>query len=566
LLIASGLLYAPALAAPQVQDLPAWAQERRAPARKALVIGIGEYDQATQLSTPVHDAALVAATVRSLDFELPEDRILRGRVNRDTLLTAIKSFARQLGEGDLPFVYFSGHGIERDGINYLVPSNGVAVTDEPGHAYVTLDYLLDKLDEAGVATAIIILDACRTDPFVGVEPESRDLLNLATTTPAAQAEPPAPAPAADSAPATAAPRPSQPSPPVASAPAGLAPVRQGPMAVLVAYAAQPKQAAFSLWLGEEPKVGSIYTRTLTRRLDQLRQFPIKEILSVAEADVFSTTFQRQKPFQHPFAFGALPLSASPLWKALEEETWALSVADASPAQQIDLLRTFIHLFPASDFAFAARRRLAELSAAPSSTVMLAEAPPDTESPETSLALVGRLQSVASAEGGAAMAGANVDLPLVSGWNSLIRDRIGTVRAGEQVRIVRIHPSGNAVRVVTESGQVGYVGNIDFLTADRLKEKATLSFNGSGAFATVADWSALTALRPLLVRSSAAVTIRTAPPGTSDAAADQVAHLRALRIREAVIAQGADPRRITLSPGDRDLPRDTAEVSVFRGGR
>ncbi|HEX8197763.1 MAG TPA: caspase family protein [Pyrinomonadaceae bacterium] len=130
--------------------------------RFALVIGNGSYgDQ--RLNNPVNDANDMAATLKRLGFEVS----LHTDVNRDSMRRAVKSFGEQLRKtGGVGLFYFAGHGVQVKGVNYLIPIgasvNGEAEIEDEG---VDAGMVLRQMEDANNKMNIVILDACRNNPF-----------------------------------------------------------------------------------------------------------------------------------------------------------------------------------------------------------------------------------------------------------------------------------------------------------------------------------------------------------------------------------------------------------------
>jgi hypothetical protein len=129
--------------------------------RLALVIGNANYGR-SPLVNPIHDAESVATELRSLGFLVD----VSTNVNLRQLTQAIDAFAGHLQTGDLALFYYSGHGIQATGENYLLPVDYQAATeaDVPYVAY-SANRLRDKMERSGARLRIIILDACRNNPF-----------------------------------------------------------------------------------------------------------------------------------------------------------------------------------------------------------------------------------------------------------------------------------------------------------------------------------------------------------------------------------------------------------------
>lgn len=132
------------------------------PARRvALVIGNGAYAE-SPLKNPVNDARAMAATLRELGFEV----ILRENANLQQMDEAVREFGRRLERAHAGLFYYAGHGMQIKGRNFLIPI-GSRFEHEDEVAYRSLDasQILDKMDSAKTQVNLMILDACRTNPF-----------------------------------------------------------------------------------------------------------------------------------------------------------------------------------------------------------------------------------------------------------------------------------------------------------------------------------------------------------------------------------------------------------------
>ena len=130
--------------------------------RIALVVGNAKYLNVVKLKNPENDATAVAATLRGLGFEVIE----RENVSRRDMIQATRIFAQKLSPGGIGLFFYAGHGIQAQGANYLVPVDAnLAVEDDLKYETLDLQDILNKLDEARVRLSIVILDACRDNPF-----------------------------------------------------------------------------------------------------------------------------------------------------------------------------------------------------------------------------------------------------------------------------------------------------------------------------------------------------------------------------------------------------------------
>lgn len=129
--------------------------------RFALVIGNGAYKK-SPLRNPANDAYDMAATLRKLGF----DAIHLENANQRSMEDAIREFGRRLRKGGVGLFYFAGHGVQVNGRNYLIPI-GAEIEKETDAKYEAVDAgrVLDEMYEAGNGLNIVILDACRDNPF-----------------------------------------------------------------------------------------------------------------------------------------------------------------------------------------------------------------------------------------------------------------------------------------------------------------------------------------------------------------------------------------------------------------
>ena len=137
--------------------------------RKALVIGNREYGLSS-LKNPINDATAVISALREKGFEV----YFKTDADLETMHQETERFLSLIGPSDEVLFYYSGHGAQAEGVNYLIPAR--AEIDEP----VQLQYrafnaneLMDRLQKAH--TSIVVLDACRDNPFRGAKSGSKGL-------------------------------------------------------------------------------------------------------------------------------------------------------------------------------------------------------------------------------------------------------------------------------------------------------------------------------------------------------------------------------------------------------
>jgi hypothetical protein len=129
--------------------------------RHALVIGNGDYRQ-SPLKNPPNDARSMAATLQSLGFNT---RVMVNADKRD-IEEAIRRFGDQLRSGGVGLFFYAGHGMQIKGVNYLIPI-GTRIEKDADVPYEAVDVgrVLSEMAHAGNAMNIVILDACRDNPF-----------------------------------------------------------------------------------------------------------------------------------------------------------------------------------------------------------------------------------------------------------------------------------------------------------------------------------------------------------------------------------------------------------------
>ncbi len=141
-----------------------WAGQVSAQQRLALVIGNGAYDKGA-LANPPNDAELTAAALADAGFAVT--KIINA--SQTSMKQNIRAFAVRLqraGPNAVAAFYYAGHGVQVDGRNYLIPVDAT-ITAKPDLEYETVEaqWVLDMIGDTGASMSIIILDACRDNPF-----------------------------------------------------------------------------------------------------------------------------------------------------------------------------------------------------------------------------------------------------------------------------------------------------------------------------------------------------------------------------------------------------------------
>ena len=129
--------------------------------RVALVIGNSNY-KVGPLLNPSNDAKAIANKLAQLGFEVLKFEDLR----KVDLKKAIDEFGSKLKGKDSGLFYYAGHGIQVDGINYLVPVDAsIEHENEVEYDCINIGRVLRKMESSKINTKIVILDACRNNPF-----------------------------------------------------------------------------------------------------------------------------------------------------------------------------------------------------------------------------------------------------------------------------------------------------------------------------------------------------------------------------------------------------------------
>jgi uncharacterized caspase-like protein/cytochrome c-type biogenesis protein CcmH/NrfG len=130
--------------------------------RIALVIGNGAYTSAPPLKNPPNDARDMAATLRALGFDVTSGI----NANQRDMKRLIREFGQKLKTGGSGLFYYAGHGVQSKGRNYLIPVEADIQSEvEAEDAAVDVGLVLGYMDDAQNGLNIVILDACRNNPF-----------------------------------------------------------------------------------------------------------------------------------------------------------------------------------------------------------------------------------------------------------------------------------------------------------------------------------------------------------------------------------------------------------------
>lgn len=158
----------------------------------ALIIGNSEYKSvADNLKNPVNDAKSLQKILQAAGYQT--NLVLNA--NLDTMLSSLDKAKEQVDAGGTLVFYYAGHGVQADNQNFLVPTNAqLSNKDKVSREAVSLQEIIEKLQTSSAAAKILIIDACRNDPFpktyrsgtrglVRMQPPARGLMVMYAASP-----------------------------------------------------------------------------------------------------------------------------------------------------------------------------------------------------------------------------------------------------------------------------------------------------------------------------------------------------------------------------------------------
>lgn len=308
-----------------------FASSLQAEERLALVIGNSAYGTVSPLDNPSHDATLIGGTLEKLGFKVT---MLIDSTQID-MKRGISQFGRDLrkaGTDATGLFYYAGHGVQSFGTNYLLPVD-VSLSDAADLDLVAIEAqsVLRQMFSARNKTNIVILDACRNNPFADI-PEFNDN--------------------------------------------GLAEMH-APTGTFLAYATAPGGVALDGLDGNSPFTEAVARQITTPGL------PIEQMFKKVRVDVLEKSNGRQTPwdsssltsdfmFAQATVISAAELEAQQLWKSVE--------ASRDPVQ----IMLFLRGYPDSSYSIDARQLLATVmeqelaGGAPTTPKPAAQGPSDAE--------------------------------------------------------------------------------------------------------------------------------------------------------------------------------------------
>jgi len=160
--------------APASQTSNSQPDNANSPKKFALVIGNGAYAGLTQLANPTNDAEDIAAALEGLGFSV--DKIVNGTLEQMEQGVSQLKDSLSAEPDSYGFFFYAGHGVQSYGDNYLIPVDA----NIPGENYlrlraVSVQLILDELSDARNSLNVVVLDACRDNPFGWSRSETRGL-------------------------------------------------------------------------------------------------------------------------------------------------------------------------------------------------------------------------------------------------------------------------------------------------------------------------------------------------------------------------------------------------------
>jgi len=267
--------------------------------RVALVIGNNDYRAVPKLQKAVNDARTMAETLKRLGFAV----MVAENQTRAAFSQSLLAFDTAIDPGDTAFFFYAGHGFEIAGQNYLLPTDVPAATEGQEElvrdASIMADRILDRLQNRGARTAILVLDACRNNPF-----ERRGVRALAGR-------------------------------------GGLAPMTTLPEGVFSIFSAGPRQTALDRLSESDTDPNSLFTRVFAKQLLD----PGENLVQVAQRTrrVVSEMAERVGHKQVPVYFDQMVDDV--FLNGTAKPGGAASAAPAEPAQSIAALPPVAPLKP-----------------------------------------------------------------------------------------------------------------------------------------------------------------------------------------------------------------------------
>ncbi len=310
--------------------------------RIALVIGNSDYKLISSLPNPKNDAELMSKTLEEVGFEV----VTAIDADRRGMSRAVKRFGKKLrlaGKDAVGLFFYAGHGVQAEGANFLVPI-GAEIEDQSDLSLETLNAsdILSQMESAGNALNLVILDACRNNPYKGrVRSNGRGLARL-------------------------------------NAASGS----------LVAFAAAPGQVA-----ADGTGTNSPYTKALTSAMKQ-PGLTIEQVFKQTRREVENKTGGQQTPWEESSLKGDFSFinveqpsiaAAQPTVSSTIADNSALEVAywnSIQSSQDAAVFKAYLNRFPNGTFTELAAIKLKSLERKVASLTLPVQTPVRTLTPQT----------------------------------------------------------------------------------------------------------------------------------------------------------------------------------------
>ncbi len=281
--------------------------------RIALVIGNGAYTSAPPLKNPPNDARDMAATLRTLGFD-----VVSGiNVNQKDMKRLIREFGMKLKSGGSGLFYYAGHGVQSKGRNYLIPIDADIQSEaEVEDSGVDAGLILNYMDDAQNGLNIVILDACRNNPFARSFRSAGD---------------------------------------------GLAQV-DAPTGTLIAYATAPGRVA-----SDGTAQNGLYTAELLKQM-RVPGVSVTDMFMRVRAEVMKQTSSKQVPWESSslvgsFYFAGTSSDSSPVANTARIDPVAFELSyweTIKNSTNADDFKAYLARYPQGQFAELAKNRVASL--------------------------------------------------------------------------------------------------------------------------------------------------------------------------------------------------------------
>lgn len=299
--------------------IPAYAAPALADKRVALIVGNSAYVNIPRLENPRNDAKLIADTLRTLGFTLVGGNAQLD-LDKEGLDRAVQEFGGQLQGADVALFYYAGHGVGIRGTNFLVPVSANPIREaDVDFQMLDSNLVLRQMEGAGAKLNIVILDACRNNPFSGRGLRSSN--------------------------------------------SGLSQM-QAPEGTMISFATQPGNVALDGTDGNSPYTTALAAAMRKPGLDIFRTFNEVGLAVSAATGGAQKPFLTSSPIQGEFFFGppnpaaqaAVAAIAAPSQPDLALQAWSVIQNSTSVA----VIEDFIRQFSATPYGSMARARLDEL--------------------------------------------------------------------------------------------------------------------------------------------------------------------------------------------------------------